>query len=83
MEKYEILDKDLSQYFIPKKDIPHTKEYVEQLQKRIGYTKTASMYIFKKNKGCYRYKQLYVVIKQEEKKYIEGHLKENPLYCFE
>ncbi|WP_335872011.1 hypothetical protein [Bacillus sp. 2205SS5-2] len=46
--KYHISDKDLFQYFIPKKDIPHTTEYLEKIQKGVGYTKTASIYMFQK-----------------------------------
>lgn len=47
-EQYRIIDQNLSHYFIPKKDIPHTKEYVEKIQRGVGYTKTASLYIFQK-----------------------------------
>ncbi len=47
-EKYTISPKNLDDYFIPKKQIPLTREYLEQLGKGVGYTKTANFYIFKR-----------------------------------
>lgn len=46
--KWIISQKNLGQYFIPKKDIAITKEYLQKLGRGLGYTKTASAYIFKK-----------------------------------
>ena len=46
--KYRISEKNLSEYFIPKKAIEITPEYLEEIQKGIGYTKTASSYLFRK-----------------------------------
>ncbi|MDA0524448.1 hypothetical protein [Methanococcoides alaskense] len=45
---YHITDRNLGSYFIPKKQIQITKEYLEKLGKGIGYTKTANSYIFRR-----------------------------------
>jgi hypothetical protein len=46
---YRFTTKNLDQYFIPKKkNLTITKEYLEKTMKGIGYTKTASAYLFKK-----------------------------------
>lgn len=45
---YYITDRNLESYFIPKKQIQVTKEYLEKLGKGIGYTKTANSYIFRR-----------------------------------
>jgi hypothetical protein len=45
--KYRVSEQNLSEYFIPKKSIEVTVEYLEQIQKGIGYTKTASSYLFR------------------------------------
>lgn len=47
---FRISDKDLQSYFIPKKPVKVTRSYLEETQKGIGYTRTASSYIFRKNK---------------------------------
>lgn len=46
--KYCISEKSLDEYFVPKSQIKITKEYLERLQKGIGYKKTAGVYLFKK-----------------------------------
>lgn len=43
-----ILDKNLDQYFIPKKEVEVTAKYLKELGRGIGYTKTAPNYIFEK-----------------------------------
>jgi hypothetical protein len=48
--KYQISEKNLSEYFVPKKAVEITPEYLEKIQKGIGYTKTASSYLFRKVK---------------------------------
>jgi hypothetical protein len=45
---YRVSEQNLSAYFIPKKPIDVTVAYLEQLQKGIGYTKTASSYLFRR-----------------------------------
>ncbi|WP_445475441.1 hypothetical protein ACT9XH_01460 [Methanococcoides methylutens] len=45
---YHITDRNLGSYFIPKKKIQVTKEYLEEIGKGIGYTKTANSYIFRR-----------------------------------
>jgi hypothetical protein len=45
--KYRISEQNLAEYFVPKKAIEITPEYLEELQKGIGYTKTASSYLFR------------------------------------
>jgi len=44
-----ILQANLDEYFVPKSQIEIIKEYLEKLQKGIGYKKTADMYLFQKN----------------------------------
>jgi hypothetical protein len=48
--KYTFLNKNLNNYFNPKKPRKITKTYLKQIQKGIGYTKSASSYLFKKVK---------------------------------
>lgn len=46
---YRFTRRNLDKYFIPKKKtVKITKEYLEKTMKGIGYTKTASAYLFKK-----------------------------------
>jgi len=46
---YRFTTRSLDQYFIPKKkNFKVTKEHLEKSMKGIGYTKTASAYLFKK-----------------------------------
>ncbi len=46
-EKYKLVENDLQEYFIPKKDTVVTKEYLEKTRKGVGYKKSGSSYIFK------------------------------------
>jgi hypothetical protein len=39
---------NLNSYFIPKKKIETSREYIERTGRGIGYTKTASVYLFRK-----------------------------------
>jgi hypothetical protein len=45
---YAISEKALSTYFIPKSNIVVTRAYLERIQRGIGYTKTASGYVFRR-----------------------------------
>ena len=47
-QKYYYSDKNLEQYFIPKKKIVITEYLLEKRQRGIGYTKTASLYLFRR-----------------------------------
>jgi len=47
-KKYLLSTNDLEKYFIPKKNIRITEEFLEKHNRGIGYTKVASNYIFKK-----------------------------------
>lgn len=49
-KKYHLLDDDLEEYFIPKKDIEVTREYIRKHRRGIGYRKSANSYIFKRVK---------------------------------
>jgi len=49
-DNYRISDKDLDSYFIPKKPVNINRSYLEKTQRGIGYTRTASSYIFRKEK---------------------------------
>ncbi len=46
--KYRLSTTSLEEYFIPKKDIKVTREMLLERKKGIGYTKTATLYLFKK-----------------------------------
>jgi hypothetical protein len=46
--KYTFSNKSLEQYFIPKKRITVTREYLHKIKKGVGYTKTASLYLFRR-----------------------------------
>jgi hypothetical protein len=46
--KLYLSQKNLEHYFIPKKEIEISMEYLEKKMKGIGYKKTASFYLFKK-----------------------------------
>jgi len=48
--KYKMVFENLENYFIPKKSIFITKEYLEQKQRGLGYKKTASAYLFQRIK---------------------------------
>lgn len=48
--KHRISEKELDTYFIPKKPVAVSQEYLEQTQKGIGYRKTASSYLFRRVK---------------------------------
>ena len=45
---HRISETNLEEYFVPKSQIEITREYLEKLQKGIGYKKTAGMYLFQK-----------------------------------
>ena len=47
-DAYVISERNLNAYFVPKSDIEVTRAYLEKIQRGIGYTKTASGYIFKR-----------------------------------
>jgi hypothetical protein len=46
--KHRISETKLDEYFIPKSQIRITRDYLEKLQKGIGYKKTAGVYLFQK-----------------------------------
>lgn len=46
--KFNFSAKNLEKYFIPKKDISITKEYLEKIQRGIGFQKSAFAYVFKR-----------------------------------
>mgnify|MGYP007066205548 CR=1 FL=1 len=46
--KHRISETNLDEYFVPKASLQITKEYLEKLQKSIGYKKTGSVYLFQK-----------------------------------
>ena len=49
IRQYRLTEKNLDKYFIPKKpNLKVTKDYLEKIQRGIGYTETASAYIFRK-----------------------------------
>jgi hypothetical protein len=45
---YRLSERDLDAYFLPKAQITVTREYLEELGRGIGYTKSASSYIFRR-----------------------------------
>ena len=46
--KHRLAEKNLEHYFIPKSTVKITREYLEKIQKGIGYTNSASDYVFKR-----------------------------------
>ncbi len=46
--RYKMSKSNLDEYFIPKSPVKLTKEYLIQLQKGIGYTKSGHAYLFRK-----------------------------------
>jgi len=48
--KHQISENKLPEYFVPKKAMEITVEYLESIQKGIGYTKVASSYLFRRVK---------------------------------
>ena len=49
--QYRLTNKNLEKYFIPKNpELIVTKDYVKKIGRGIGYTKTASAYVFQKGK---------------------------------
>ena len=46
--KHKLIEENLNEYFVPKTSLQITKEYLEKLQKGIGYKKTGSVYLFQK-----------------------------------
>ncbi len=49
-EKFNISDGNLDEYLVPKKEITITKKYLQETMRGIGYTKSPSGYLFRKNK---------------------------------
>lgn len=50
-DRYKLTTENLEAYFVPKKvDLDITKEFLEKYQRGIGYTKTASIYLFERIK---------------------------------
>jgi hypothetical protein len=47
-KKFYLKTENLDEYFIPKKNITVTKELLEKTNRGVGYTKSASFYLFKK-----------------------------------
>jgi hypothetical protein len=46
--KHRISETNLDEYFVSKSHIQITRDYLEKLQKGMGYKKTASVYLFQK-----------------------------------
>ena len=46
--RHRVSEKNLSEYFVPKKAVEITAAYLESIQKGIGFTKTASSYLFRR-----------------------------------
>jgi hypothetical protein len=46
--KFSFSEKNLESYFIPKKPRNVTREYLEKVKRGIGYTKSPTVYLFKK-----------------------------------
>ncbi len=46
--KYALSEKNLESYFIPKKPREITREYLEKINRGVGYTKTPSAYLFRR-----------------------------------
>jgi hypothetical protein len=44
--RFRLIEKDLDRYFVPKSDVEITPEYLIEIRRGIGYTKTAWAYVF-------------------------------------
>ncbi len=47
-ERYRLSEKDLGSYFVPKKEIDITREYLERTKRGVGYKKTSFSYVFQR-----------------------------------
>lgn len=47
-DKFSFSATKLETYFVPKKNVPITKEYLEKIQRGIGYQKSAFAYVFRR-----------------------------------
>ena len=47
-DKFSFNVNKLEGYFVPKKQVPITKEYLEKIQRGVGYQKSAFAYVFKR-----------------------------------
>ena len=47
-DKFTISTKNLEDYFVPKKDINISEEFLDSHMRGVGYKKTATDYIFKR-----------------------------------
>ncbi len=47
-DRYRLVYKDLDSYFVPKKDVEVTPELLRSTGRGIGYTKSASAYVFRR-----------------------------------
>jgi hypothetical protein len=47
-ESYSLSEEGLDDYFIPKRDIKITKDYLEQLKRGVGYKRSAFSYVFRR-----------------------------------
>ncbi len=47
-KKFTLSTRNLEEYFIPKKKIEITEEFLEKYMRGVGYTKTATDYVFKR-----------------------------------
>jgi hypothetical protein len=45
-ERHRLVEKDLDGYFVPKRDVEITHDYLLETRKGIGYTKSAFSYVF-------------------------------------
>jgi hypothetical protein len=44
---YRLIEENLDSYFVPKKDVEVTEQYLNKLQRGVGYRKTAEAYVFR------------------------------------
>lgn len=47
-ERFSLSQKDLSAYFVPKREVEITRQYLEQTQRGVGYKKSAFSYVFQR-----------------------------------
>lgn len=50
--RFSFSDKDLDSYFVPKRPVMVTKDYLLERQRGIGYARSATSYLFRRVSGC-------------------------------
>ena len=47
-ERFSLVETNLDSYFVPKRDHPITREYLERTKRGVAYTRSAFGYVFRR-----------------------------------